>query len=287
MLIAGSLLALVCGLANSAAAALEKHEMLQLTSGGRGLRLLARLLRRRLWLLAIALSVLAWVAEAAALGLAPVPAVTTLRSAGRGGLIVAGHRWLGERFGRLELAGVMMLAAGGVSTASSVATSHAAAPPLSDIAELLVAVTAVVVAGILARSPSGIVVGAAVGVLFVATGVFTKEIGDRVVRGGVAAITVLLGTPGPWLMIALSVWAIILLQHAFTRANAATVAAASTTVSANGLILASVVLYHEPLAVGANVIPFAIGIVLSALGAIALAGRGFADRIKPEGRSDL
>jgi hypothetical protein len=83
-------------------------------------------------------------------------------------------------------------------------------------------------------------------------------------------------------MIALSVWAIILLQHAFTRANAATVAAASTTVSANGLIFASVVLYHEPLAVGANVIPFAIGIVLSAVGAIALAGRGFADRIKTE-----
>jgi hypothetical protein len=281
MLIAGSLLALVCGLANSAAAALEKHEMLQLPPGGQGLRLLARLLRRRLWLLAIALSVLAWVAEAAALGLAPVPAVTTLRSAGRGGLIVAGHRWLGERFGRLELAGVAMLAVGGILTASSVATSDAAAPPLSDITELLVAVGAALVAGILARSPSGLVVGSAVGVLFVATGVFTKEIGDGVVRGGVAAITVLLGTPGPWLMIALSVWAIILLQGAFTRANAATVAAASTTVSANGLIFASVVLYHEPLAVGANVIPFAIGIVLSAIGAIALAGRGVADRIKP------
>jgi hypothetical protein len=75
-------------------------------------------------------------------------------------------------------------------------------------------------------------------------------------------------------MIALSVWAISLLQRAFARANAASVSATSTTVSANGLIVAGATLYREPLAAGAAIVPLTIGIVLSALGAIALAVRG-------------
>ncbi len=287
MLIAGGLLALVCGLANSAAAVLEKREMMRVATSAVGVRLLAILIRRRWWLLAMGLSLLAWGAEAAALGLAPVPVVTTLRSAGRGGLIVAGHRWLGERFGRLELAGVILLAAGGILTASSVVASTAASAPLSDVTELLVAVAAVAIAGGLARSRSGLVLGSAVGVLFVATGVFTKEIGDAVVRDGTASIPALLATPGPWLMIALSAWAISLLQRAFTRANAASVSAASTTISANGLIVAGATLYHEPLASGADVVPLAIGIVLSALGAIAIAVRGSADGGGPTREADV
>ena len=280
MLIAGALLALVCGLANSAAAALEKREIMRVATSGRGLRLLLVLIRRRWWLSAMLLSVLAWSAEAAALGLAPVPVVTTLRSAGRGGLVFAGHRWLGERFGRLELAGVILLAAGGVLTASSVAAPNATAQPLSGITELLIAAVAAVLAGGFARSQSGLVIGAGVGILFVATGVFTKEIGDRFVRDGTAAITALLATPGPWLMLGLSVWAISLLQGAFKRANAASVSAASTTVSANGLIIAGIALYHEPLAHGGDIVPLLIGIVLSALGAIALTGRGLQVRAK-------
>jgi hypothetical protein len=274
MLIVGGILALMCGLVNSAAAALEKREGLRAASDGHGFRLLAVLARRRWWLLAMALSALAWGAEAGALGLAPVPVVTTLRSAGRGGLVLAGHRWLGERFGRRELAGIVLLAAGGILTASSVASSNAASPPLSNVAELIVAVVAAVVAGGLMLGGAGPALGSAVGVLFVATGVFTKEIGDRVVRDGASAVTGLLATPGPWMMVALSVWAISLLQGAFLRANAATVSAASTTVSANGLIVAGVILYHEPLAAGADIIPLAMGVLLSALGAVALAGAG-------------
>jgi hypothetical protein len=279
-LIIGGLLALVCGLANSAAATLEKREVLAAESQRQGLALLAVLVRRPLWLAAMVLSFVAWVAEAGALALAPVPVVTTLRSAGRGGLVAAGHRWLGERFGKIELAGVALLALGGILTASSVANTHTAAAPLSDLQELLVAVATGGLALVLARSKSGIVLGATVGVLFVATGVYTKEVGDRFVHEGLAALPALAQTPGPWLMIALSVWAISLLQRAFSRANAATVAAASTTVSANGLIVAGVVLYHESLATGSNVIPLVIGLVISAVGAAALAIRGSAPTIE-------
>ena len=272
MFFLGSALALICGLSNSAAAALEKREMLQVGVGERGLALLATLFRRRWWLLAMALSLLAWAAEAGSLGLVPVPVVTSLRSLGRGGLVVAGHRWLGERFTRIELIGVLLLAIGGVLVASSVITSGAAAPPLSDLTEVLTAVVLSVPAWLLARSHSGILKGAAVGVLFAATGVFTKEIADRVVRDGGAAVLKLLITPGPWLLIALSAWSLALIQHAFARANVASVSAASTTVSANGLILAGVLLYHEPLAHGAELVPLVLGIVLSAIGAVALAG---------------
>lgn len=275
MFFLGSAFALICGLANSAAAALEKREMLQVGVGERGLALLAILVRRPWWLLAMALSLLAWTAEAGSLALVAVPVVTSLRSLGRGGLVVIGHRWLGERFAKVELAGVILLAIGGVLVASSVTTSGAASPPLSDLTEVLVAVVVAVPAALLARTERGIFMGAAVGVLFVGTGVFTKEISDRVVRDGLGGSAGVLLTPGPWLMIALSVWSLSLIQHAFARANAASVSAASTTVSANGLILAGVLLYNQPLAAGSELAPLVLGIILSAAGAVALAGREF------------
>lgn len=273
-MIVGILLALFCGLANSGAAALEKREMITGAPGGKGVRILATLVRRPWWLFAMLLSALAWVSEALSLGLAPVPVVTTLRSAGRGGLVLAGHRWLGERFGPLELSGVVLLAVGGILTASSVIPTKAAAPPLSNMSEVVVAIACAAVAFALTRGRGGVMAGSAVGVLFVATGVFTKEIGDGFVRDGASSIIRLLETPGPWLMVALSVWALSLLQHAFAHANAATVSAAATTVSANGLILASVILYHNPLAKGLAVVILVAGIVFSALGAGALALRG-------------
>lgn len=273
MFLLGSALALICGLANSAAAALEKYVMLHVGMGERGLALLALLVRKPLWLIAMALSLLAWTAEAGSLALVPVPVVTSLRSLGRGGLIVFGHRWLGERFARIELAGVIMLAIGGVLVASSVITSGAAKPPLGDGTEVIVAVALALPAAALARASSGVLMGAAVGILFVATAVFTKEISDRFVRHGVPGVIHVLLTPGPWLMIALSVWSISLMQRALTRANAASVSAATTTVSNSGLIIAGVVLYGEPLAHGSDLVPLIAGIVVSTLGAVALGGR--------------
>ncbi|HUZ84196.1 MAG TPA: hypothetical protein VMU66_05840, partial [Gaiellales bacterium] len=181
-----------------------------------------------------------------------------------------GHRWLGERFSKIELAAIGLLAAGGVLTASSVASTTAAAPPLSDVTELLVALGAAALVAVLARSRRGLVLGIAVGVLFIATGVFTKEIGDRIVRDGTAGILPLLLTPGPWLSIAFSVWAFSLLATAFERANTATVSATTTTVSANGLIVAGVLLYKQPLAASSMLVPLVAGLILSAVGAVSL-----------------
>ncbi|MGH2872000.1 MAG: hypothetical protein ACRDL5_06010 [Solirubrobacteraceae bacterium] len=270
MLIAGALLSVVCGLANSAAALLEKREMLHAGTGRRGLALLVLLARRPWWLVAMGFSVIAWASETAALGLAPVPVVTTLRSAGRGGLVIAGHQWLDEHFGRLELVALVLLTAGGILTAVSAAT-HPVAAPLSIADELLIAAISVALTVILARGRHSLGLGSAVGVLFVATGIYGKEIGDRIVRDGSSALTALLVTPGPWLMIVLGLWAISLLQHALTRANAASVAAVTTTISSNGLIAAGALLYHQPVASGTTVIPLVLGLIVSALGAAALA----------------
>jgi hypothetical protein len=68
MLVIGSLLALISGMFNAAAAALEKWEGMRSGTGRKRARLLAALARRPLWLFAMALSALAWVAGAASLG---------------------------------------------------------------------------------------------------------------------------------------------------------------------------------------------------------------------------
>jgi hypothetical protein len=123
MLVLGSLLALISGMFNAAAAALEKREGMRSATGQKGFRLLAVLARRPLWLLAMALSARAWVAEAAALALAPVPVVATVRNSGRGLLVVAGGRWLEEHFTRLEVGGVALASAGGALTTLSAASA--------------------------------------------------------------------------------------------------------------------------------------------------------------------
>ena len=270
MLIAGIVLALFCGLANAAAAAIEKRESVRLR-GGNGVRLLAQLLRRGWWLMAMGLSVVAWVSEAAALALAPVSVVATLRSTGRGGLVLVGARWLGERFTRRELVGVVLLAVGGVVVAIFAGGAGPPERPLSNAVELELAGAILVLTLILRLSRRGIVAGAAVGVLYAATGIYTKEIGDRFARVGLHAVIGLAASPGPWLMIAMSVWAISVTQTAFRRANAASVSAASTTVAGLGLIFISAGVYSRPLAAVSSAVPFALGLVLSAAGAMLLA----------------
>lgn len=270
MLIAGSLLALLCGVANSAAAAIEKRESVR-APGGAGLRLLAQLVRRVWWLVAMALSVVGWVSEAAALALAPVSVVATLRSSGRGGLVLVGHRWLEERFTRRELAGVAMLAVGGVLVALSAGGNGPPELPLSNVIEVEVGLVAVALTLLLRLSRRGIVAGAAVGVLYAATGLYTKEIGDRVIREGWAAVPGLVATPGPWIMIVLSVWAISVTQRAFRRANAASVSAASMTVAGLGLIFLSAIVYERRIAPLNLAVPFGFGLLLSVAGAVLLA----------------
>ncbi|MBO0893805.1 MAG: hypothetical protein J2O39_05470, partial [Acidimicrobiales bacterium] len=104
MLAAGILLCLSAGLANALAAALEKREGMTVAGEIERFRLLAALVRRPWWLVAMGVSVAAWLAQAGGLALVPIAAAATLLGAGRALLVVLGIRWFDERFGRLELA---------------------------------------------------------------------------------------------------------------------------------------------------------------------------------------
>ena len=294
MLALGSLLALLSGTFNATAAALEKREGQAVATGRSGLALLAALARRPAWLLAMALSAVAWVAEAAALAIAPVPVVATLRNAGRGLLVAAGGRWLNERFTRLELVGVALASGGGAITALGAAKGGATVRPLSNLTGLVVAVACVLGAVALVRTASyrtarhrgplaieaaahcsktaGMVSGAAVGLLFAGTGVLTKEIGDRFAVYGTGGFVAVLASTSPWLMIAMSVFAQSLLQQAFRRANAASVSAINASVASLGLITAGFVLYSEKLPGGMRGLLLVGGVFVSLAGTALLLG---------------
>jgi hypothetical protein len=289
---------------NAAAAALEKREGMMTGHGQRGWRLLAALARRPVWLLAIGLSALAWVGEAASLALAPVPVTATLRNAGRGLLVVGGARWLKERFTFPELVGVVLASAGGVITAISVVNSGVQRRLLSNLTQLLVGAGCMLVAGVVAafsrwlagegryapkgkvvsatrEKSAGLIMGAAVGVLFAGTGVFTKEVGDRFAVYGLGGLKPVLLSTGTWLMVVMSVWAQSLIQQAFRHANAASVSAVNACVASLGLIGAGFALYGESLPRGADAVMLVSGIVVSIGGAALLMAARPADHVAP------
>jgi len=285
MLVIGSLLALISGMFNAGAAALEKREGMRSGTGQKGFRLLAVLARRPLWLLAMALSAVAWVAEAASLALAPVPVVATVRNAGRGLLVVAGGRWLEEHFSRLELAGVVLASAGGALTTASAAHTEVARRPLSNLTEVAVGVTCLVGAGVVAWSASwlagddparakasGVATGAAVGLLFAGTGVFTKEIGDRFALYGARGLQSVVASAGLWMMLVMATWSQSLLQQAFRKANAATVSAANASLASLGLIGAGFAFYGQAIPRGAGAVLLVGGIAVSLTGTALLLG---------------
>lgn len=272
MFLAGCLLAVLSGLANTGAAGLQKREGLTVAGNPGPLRLLLTLIRRPWWCAALLVSVVAWVAEAAALVLAPLAAVAPLRSAGKSLLVGVGIRWLGETFDRAELLGVV-LALGGAGLAAATAVPVAVHQPLGNLTLLAVGGTALGAAlalALLARAPG---YGAAVGILFTATAIYTKEIGDRFAHEGLhlATLVALLETPDIWGLIALSAVAQGLLQRAFREVNAASVAAANAAVSTVGLVLAGVVLYGQPFPRGLAAAGLSLAIALATVGALLVA----------------
>jgi hypothetical protein len=295
MLILGSLLALLSGMLNATAAVLEKREGTRTATGCKGVALLAALAKRPLWLLAMIFSAFAWVGEAASLALAPVPVVATLRNTGRGLLVVGGGRWLDERFSLLEILGVALASVGGAVTAVGAASSNVSLKPLSNLTELVVGASCVLGAAGVARVASslvadqrpgapprplgrslqraktaGVATGAAVGLLFAGTGVFTKEIGDRFAVHGIGGLPAALISLNPWLMIAMAVWAQSLLQQAFRRANAASVSATNASVASLGLIGAGFVLYGEDLPSGTDGMLLVGGMLVALAGTVLL-----------------
>jgi hypothetical protein len=284
----GCLLAIVSGMLNITAALLEKREGMRVLPALRGWRFLVVLVRRPAWVLALAISAIAWVAEAASFTLAPVATVATLRNAGRGLLVVGGARWLQERFSRWELVGVALACVGGAVTAIAGVDTSASRRPLSNLDQLGFAAACATLAALVAGAgpalghravmgsgarrwrTSGALSGMSVGLLFAATGVFTKEISDRVATYGVASVRLIVLSPAPWMMLLMAAWAQSLLQEGFRRANVAAVSSAAAAVSSLGLICAGFALYGEQVVHTSFVVVLAGGAAMSLLGTVML-----------------
>jgi drug/metabolite transporter (DMT)-like permease len=294
MLLLGSLLALFSGTLMALASALEKREGMRTALARKGFALLAALARRPVWVAGILASALGWVFEAAALTLSPVTVVATLRNSGRAVLVPFGWRWLDERFSRVELAGVLLTIVGGTITVLGSTGASIVRHPLSNITLLEVAAGCAVVTAAVASlsrrlagdllpgtslSPlerrrsqaAGIAAGAAVGVLFAGTGVYTKEIGDRVAIHGFSGLLGAFASANPYLMVASTIWAQSLLQQAFRRANAASVASANATVASTGLIAAGFALYGQHISGELGALALFGGIAIATLGTVMLA----------------
>lgn len=221
-------------------------------------------------------SVVAWVAEAAALALAPVAVVAPILRSGRALLVLIGVKALGERFGRVDLLAIGLALSGTALAATAGSTGGSTDRPLPALVLLALVGVAVVGSLILARPRTGVALGASAGLLHAASGVLTKEVGDAVVRhgaGGLARPSTLACLAG---VVGLSALAQTGLQTAFQRANAATVASASSVVAMSGLLVAGFVVYKEALPGGWAAPALIVGLGVSLSGASLLVARSHA-----------
>jgi drug/metabolite transporter (DMT)-like permease len=268
----GALLAVLTGIAYNLGAALQKREAVEIPVGTK--HLLRKLVRRKVWLAATALSTFAWGGQVASLALAPVALVVPLLATGSAVLVVLGVRFLHERFRKPELIGVALVAMGAAAAGAAEAGETASRAPLSFTVQFLVGAVAVVGAFLILRRGSALAYGAASGFCFAAVAIYSKEIGDGFANKGIGAVPHLLASPAPWLLIAASLGGVSLLQAGFQRGNAASVMAALSVPESIGPLIAGFWLYHEryPHGIGAVVLP--MGLACATIGAALLARHG-------------
>ncbi|MHB8512748.1 MAG: hypothetical protein ACYDCC_11270 [Actinomycetota bacterium] len=269
----GALVAIATGVVYNGAAALQKREAMMVSVGSK--HLLATLAHRKVWLAATSMSLVAWIGQVASLALAPVALVVPLLTIGSALLVVLGVRMLHERFHVPELIGIALVAIGAAIAGGSEAGSTASHTPLSFPVQLMIAAIACIGAVLIMQRKSGIAFGVASGFGFAAVAIFSKELGDRFAERGIHAVPSLLQSPAPYLLIAISIGALSLLQSGFQRANAASVMAALAMPEAIGPLIAGFALYHEryPHGVGAILLPLGLGCAISGSFLLARHGR--------------
>lgn len=152
----------------------------------RRLSLLARLARRPLFMVAIALGLAGYVLQVLALGLAPLTAVQPVLALGLLLLLVLGVRLLGETVGRREVAGVVVVIAG-VSTiaiaAPERAVSAASTPALVLALSGLGLIAALPLALRRGRLGGGIALAVAAGAGDAWAALAAKLLSDEISRG--------------------------------------------------------------------------------------------------------
>ena len=276
----GIVMAVVAGIGFSIAATLQKREAVRFED--RPFRLLQRLAGRWLWLLAMAVDVGSWVAQATALALAPIAVAVPLMGLGTGLLVALGIVALKERFTVVEVLAIGMTLAGAAGASVASGGLHAARASLSPWVQLGVAATALVVSFVVARLRTGMAYGLAAGILYAASAIFTKEVGDRFASRGWGAVALLAKTPAPWLLIPLGLIALAFAMSGFRLANAASVMATMSALDSAALILAGFLLYHERYPAGAAGVLLTASLLTSLIGIVLVAGHS--SRLGSSGR---
>ncbi|HEV2686058.1 MAG TPA: hypothetical protein VGW79_05425, partial [Actinomycetota bacterium] len=171
MIVAGAIIAVATGIAYNLGAALQKREAVQVSVGTK--HLLRALAKRKVWLVATALSTFAWVGQVAALALAPVALVVPLLATGSAVLVVLGVRFLHEKFRAPELLGVALVAIGAAAAGAAEAGSTASHTTLRFTVQFLIVIIAGVCVLFVLRWRSGVAYGAASGFGFAAVAIFS------------------------------------------------------------------------------------------------------------------
>jgi drug/metabolite transporter (DMT)-like permease len=155
--------------------------------------LLARLARRRRWLIATAIALAGYPMQILALGLAPLTVVQPALAAGLLLLLALGARMLGEPVGRREIAATaaIVVGVGGIAVvAPERTTDHAGAIGLALPLSALALAALAPVALRESRLAAGPAVAIAAGCAFAWTGIAAKLVSDELAagRGAVALV---------------------------------------------------------------------------------------------------
>jgi drug/metabolite transporter (DMT)-like permease len=244
---------------------------------GVGFALLARLIRRPLWLAGFGLELVGFALEVIALSVAPLILVQPLLASGLAIAALASWIALGERFRPVGGVGVMLLAGGVISLTASVAGLQQQ-PQLPQAVSLGVAVAAAaaVTAGLLWfasmsvhrdwRTTEGALFGAAAGVCFSMSAVGTRYLGVEIHHfSGHALLHTIVG-PGPYVLGAFSIVATSLMQRGMQAGAALVAIPTMTALSAVLPVPAGILLFDEAVPNGFRMVMFVASLALTVAG---------------------
>lgn len=241
-----------------------------------GLGLLAHLARRRIWLAGLGCEIAGFVLEAVALSVAPLTIVQPVIALGMVLLLVVGSRVLHERLRPAGIAAASMMVLGVVVVVLSLGQHMSAEQPADghDLLVVTVVAAATVLGGVVAAAVGGaalrpLALALAAGGCYGVASVFTRQVGLVVSERGLGHLFV---TAAPYLLAAVSVVAIALLQRALQAGRAVVAYPAVEASSDICAITLGLTLLGEQVPAGWPTAGFVVGLTLIVAG-LFIAGR--------------
>ncbi|OHV35631.1 MULTISPECIES: hypothetical protein [Pseudofrankia] len=271
---------------------------------GLGLGLLARLVRRPLWLLGLAVETVAFLLEVYALSVAPVAMIGPVMALDMIVFTLLAGRALREHLSRLGVGAICMMVAG-VGLLAYAFEQHGEVGSLASDRVLLLFLSFGLVFSLLAAlganraaarrrvAPAALGFGAAAGTAYAIATLATRQFGlalDERRAGGFlgAYLFELLRTPAPYLLIVFSVLAVSLEQRGLQGQAAVVAFPVTSGVSAFLPVVLGLTMFDEPAPADAHFVAFVLALLLIAAGIAGLArDRAAAVEASESGRADI